>query len=322
MPEERIIDFSRTAGRSARVLGVHFGLCHAPPRSGANVHLAAPPPVTHLDISQNTLIEVTGARALVAALPDTGLATLVLGPLSTKIDLRAFELRLQPEPEAATSTPSSINFSKQELGPAELIVIAWWLSTDATAGVVEGDISMNRISGSKHYDNNFSYGVVEFDTDVSQLEAFGSAISKSSVTAIKMTRCGLGSDAMSTLCAAGLFSTLASIDLSGNFISGTKCKSGSYMSNVIDSSTIDSNMTSIVALSETLQSSAITHMNISNCSLGPKSITIVASSLATAGVEAMDLSNNPFDPGDLEAPANMKINVDGCAIPESDDDDY
>ena len=218
-----------------------------------------------------------------------------------------------------SSKITELLISKCGLGPKSIAIVA---ATLATTRVAEVDISMNLISGSKHYDNNFSYGVVEFDTDVSQLEAFGSAISKSSVTAIKMTRCGLGSDAMSTLCAAGLFSTLASIDLSGNFISGTKCKSGSYMSNVIDSSTIDSNMTSIVALSETLQSSAITHMNISNCSLGPKSITIVASSLATAGVETMDLSNNPFDPGDLEAPANMKISVDGCAIPESDADDY
>ena len=45
----------------------------------------------------------------------------------------------------------------------------------------------------------------------------------------------------------------------------------------------------------------------------------LAATLATAGVEAMDLSNNPFDPGDLEATANMKISVDGCAIPADDD---
>ena len=59
--------------------------------------------------------------------------------------------------------------------------------------------------------------------------------------------------------------------------------------------------------------------------LGPAELIVIAwwlSTEATAGVEAMDLSNNPFDPGDLEAPANMKINVDGCAIPESDSDDY
>ena len=100
-----------------------------------------------------------------------------------------------------------------------------------------------------------------------------------------------------------------------NHLSGTALEYGRNKDG-----TVDSNLDGIIALSSALPSSKIKKLIISNCGLGPKSIAIVASTLAAAGVEALDLSNNPFDPGDLEAPANVKINVDGCAIPESEDD--
>ena len=67
-------------------------------------------------------------------------------------------------------------------------------------------------------------------------------------------------------------------------------------------------------MSEALPASKITNLNISNCGLGPKSIEIVASILATAGVEALDLSNNRFDPSLLDSIKHkIKLNLTGCA---------
>ena len=83
-----------------------------------------------MDISKNT-IGVDGAKALVSALPDSNITTLTFGPKSTAIKLQIDAL--EPEPEVESSAPTSVNFSKPEFGPAELIIISYWLSTDATA---------------------------------------------------------------------------------------------------------------------------------------------------------------------------------------------
>ena len=103
------------------------------------------------------------------------------------------------------------------------------------------------------------------------------------------------------------------VDLSGNLVSGSKYKYARQPDLGVE--TYDTDVSGIEALSAIKVKSLI----MRSCELGPKAVTALSSSAATAGVEAMDLSNNLFDPGDLEAPANMKINVDGCAIPELDD---
>ena len=51
-----------------------------------------------------------------------------------------------------------------------------------------------------------------------------------------------------------------------------------------------------------------------NYELGPDSISALASTLATAGVEAVDLSNNRFDPSLLDSIKHkVKLNLTGCA---------
>jgi len=79
------------------------------------------------------------------------------------------------------------------------------------------------------------------------------------------------------------------------------------------------------ALCEVLPKSAIKSFKAAECQLNPKAITALSSTLSTAaGVEAVDLSHNCFDPGEFEALqelANVKINVTGCeAISDSDDE--
>ena len=108
------------------------------------------------------------------------------------------------------------------------------------------------------------------------------------------------------------------VDLSGNLISAPIYKE-KYGRRSKDNGveTYDTDVSGIEALGTIKVKSLI----MRSCELGPKAVTALSSSLATAGVEAMDLNNNPFDPGDLEAPTNVKINVFGCAI-RSEEDDY
>ena len=80
---------------------------------------------------------------------------------------------------------------------------------------------------------------------------------------------------------------VARVDLSGNGLSG-----GSWNKYSKTWSNGDSNLDGITALSSALPSSKIKELIISNCTLGPKSIAIVASSLATAGVVKVDISGN------------------------------
>ena len=54
-------------------------------------------------------------------------------------------------------------------------------------------------------------------------------------------------------------------------------------------------------------------LSLANCGLGPKSIPIVAATLATAGVETVDLSYNRFDPSLLDGIKDkVKLNLTQC----------
>ena len=99
------------------------------------------------------------------------------------------------------------------------------------------------------------------------------------------------------------------VDISGNGISGARLRSNGSAKDGVDS-----DLSGVTALFEALPTSKIVELLISKCGLGPKSIAIVASTLATAGVEAVDLSNNRFDPSLLDSIKHkVKLNLTGSA---------
>ena len=100
-----------------------------------------------LDISQND-IGSQGAQALVAALSGSNLKTLVFGPKATRFDLRGTaRVGTEPEPEDEAWIGRSVDLSKQGLGDAEAIVVAWWLRLPCNAGGSRLDQSGNPITG-------------------------------------------------------------------------------------------------------------------------------------------------------------------------------
>ena len=100
---------------------------------------------------------------------------------------------------------------------------------------------------------------------------------------------------------------LEQVDISGNPISGARYESYTWKGE-------DSDLAGVEHLCAALPSTAVRSLKMSDCHLGPKSIAIVASALATAGVEAVDLSNNRFDPSLLDSIKHkVKLNLTGCA---------
>ncbi|MDC0510770.1 hypothetical protein OAN61_00020 [bacterium] len=70
----------------------------------------------------------------------------------------------------------------------------------------------------------------------------------------------------------------------------------------------------ITAISDVLPKSKITDMNMSNCGIGPSALKIVSSTLSTAAVERVDLSNNKYDPSMIDDELKTKVDfqLDGC----------
>ena len=95
------------------------------------------------------------------------------------------------------------------------------------------------------------------------------------------------------------------VDISENLISGTKFKNGQGYGE----KTYDADVSGIEALNIIKVKSLI----MRNCELGPKAITVLSSTWATAGVQAVDLSNNRFDPSLLDGIKHkVKLDVTGC----------
>ena len=126
--------------------------------------------VEWLDISKN-MIGVDGAKALVSALPNSSIKTLIFGPA---INLQINALEPEPVVESSTAKVTSFNFSEQQLGPAELIIVAWWLNTDGPPAVDSMDMSGNPITSGKIYNRGAQVG--ESDGNGGYYRAAGSAI--------------------------------------------------------------------------------------------------------------------------------------------------
>ena len=91
--------------------------------------------VTHVDVTRCGMGS-EGGKSLVGVLPSSSIKSLKIG--------RSFEISTEKYEETA------VDCSKQDFGPGEVIVLSWWLSTEATAGMAVVDISENLISGSKY----------------------------------------------------------------------------------------------------------------------------------------------------------------------------
>ena len=218
--------------------------------------------------------------------------SLVLGPKSTEL----------------VSSPS-LDLSNQNLGPAEVIVVAGWLSTEAAAGLVRVDISGNSIGS----DGGKALISVLPSSSIKSLKigrSFEISTEKYEETAVDCSKQDFGPGEvivlswwLSTEVTAGV----AEVDLSGNLISGSVYKPGTYGGKVVE--TYDTDVSGIEALSTMKVKSLI----MRGCEIGPKAITALSSILATAGVETVDLSNNRFDPSLLDGIKHkVKLNLAGC----------
>ena len=313
--------------------------------------------VTRVDISNNPY-GIDGANALASALPESKIQSLVIGSESTE---------LAPTP--------SVDLSKQAFGPAEIIIVAAWLSTPATAAVESVDLSKNFITAPISRDGDNTAPWTSYDTDLSGLEALCDALSSSGITSVNLAENLFGAKAISTLSTQVTWSTAAveSVDISGNEQMGAEA--GAMLAKVMPDSNIKSfkfgksaeistekceatvldfssqnfGPGEVIVISwwlSTPATAAVTSVDLSGnlisgskynfdadvtgiealaaikvetlilreCAFGPKAITALSSTLSTAAVERVDLSNNKFDPSIIDDELKTKVDfqLDGC----------
>jgi hypothetical protein len=120
-------------------------------------------------------IGVDGAKALAHVIPSSSLKWIVIGSKATRIPLHNAEVTL-------------LNLDDQSLGPAEVIVVAAAISTNAAVAHIV--LSGNRITGStKRYG---SWHKFDLDLSVSGIIAFGkAALVSKSLTSIDFSNCGI-----------------------------------------------------------------------------------------------------------------------------------
>jgi Ran GTPase-activating protein (RanGAP) involved in mRNA processing and transport len=240
------------------------------------------------------------------------------------------------------------------LGPKSIVIVA---ATLATAGVERVDISKNPISGTMHSKyRGHSKDQVTYDTDVTAIQALSAIKVKSlvmqdcelgpkaitelnvsdncitgakranygkpwdkdidadvdgidglfaavaSLKSLDVSSCGLGPKAVAKLASTATTAGLEAVDISENRLIGLN----EYGSGAED-------QTGWEALCEALPKSAIKSLKAAKCGLNPEAITKLASTLTTAGVETVDLSNNRFDPSLLDGIKHkVKLNLAGC----------
>ena len=207
------------------------------------------------------------------------------------------------------------DFSKRGLKPIDIKIIAHELSSNRSmAGVVEVDVSGNTnigdpIESSEPVDVKIEELFSAFD--VGGIGRLGQEQYKAFLTAIGMWGSGNYTDdkwdsEWPEECVTLGGTAEEGIDRESFTLLYTK-----YLSSQLSAhhAEVCSKFPHLVALCE----SKLKVLRLANCGLGPKSIEIVAATLATAGVETVDLSYNRFDPSLLDGIKDkVELNLTGC----------
>ena len=240
--------------------------------------------VTRLDLTGNLKLGTEGAKAIADVLPKTAVHSVVLGVASTE---------LRP----SRVTLGVIDLSSQELGPAEAIIVAGWLSSPAAAGVTRLDLTGNFIVGRKSWmDTGKGAKANVGRRDSSEgLAALCDALSASFVTELVVANCYIFPDGIRLLAAMLSNSQLRVLDISGNLPAGEPIR---------DDKTTHwlpgRNTASWSLLCDALcQSTTIRAFRAPKCFLGPMPVAMLSASLARfhGSVQHLDISNNPVTSG-------------------------
>jgi hypothetical protein len=186
--------------------------------------------------------------------------------------------------EPAISATKCLDLSSQGIDPRRASAVAWWLTTDAAAGITSANLLHNPLGEGVHE----IIEVFEQKEQLRTLCGFEEGIkeidwkdSKKGPTEILL----LAAD----LRACRAIATVNALLLSGNGLAGAIFwNDGSVRSGV------DTQMDGIISLFVSLRTSQITMLDLSRCGLGPASMGHLADYLrnATAALIKVDVSGN------------------------------
>ena len=207
-----------------------------------------------------------------------------------------------------SSKITELLISKCGLGPKSIAIVAASL---ATAGVTRVDFSGNNLTGGEMGWNaeGSVKDVFKVGKDVIGLQQLTKALPTSKIVELIISNCGIGPDAVSILAASLATAGLAEVDISGNFPMGRISRDNDGQGPWLPGK----DMSGWRELCTSLAGSKVKSVKAANCELGPEPISALAATLATAGVVAVDLRNNRFDPSLLDGIKHkIKLNLDGC----------
>jgi hypothetical protein len=179
----------------------------------------------------------------------------------------------------------TLDLSKTEIGPGQAVILSWWLSTPAASAApvslnMSGNFPTGRISKN---DNGMAPWLPS--RVFGAWTALCDAVQGSQITAWNISDCLLGPDAMPILATRLSASALASVNFSGNPLTGAEphfnADHGWEWKNT------DSDMAGFIALCGVLGN--LNEVDLSDCHLGPASMGELAKGFSDAGASAPNL---------------------------------
>jgi hypothetical protein len=227
---------------------------------------------------------------------------------------------------------TALDFSAQDLGPGELMMISSVMQFNA--GLTMVNLSTNKCFGARDDPGYVRGNNCLHDTDKDQTgwTTFCEAIQSSkSIQTLVLTDIGIGPVGLTTFSKTiSDMAGMTDIRLDGNPITGSKYRDGEKAEGVEE---YDCDMSGFVALLDATKSSAVSKLSIADCAIGPKGLLASAPAMSDiagltditidstgnlkkqkkdtitglqgGGANSLDLSSLDFGPADLEFLATL-----------------
>eukprot|EP01050_Picozoa_sp_SAG11_P001689 SAG11_NODE_76_length_18005_cov_6.523958_13_plen_1375_part_00 len=239
--------------------------------------IPAIPGLVGVDISRNQ-ISADVAPMLIESIQKSNINDVVVGPKATLVPFN-------------NSDVTTLDFSDQDLGPAEIMLISAAIPT--TPGLVEVVISTNKCFGSKDKGKYDKTQIYDIDKDQSGWIALCEAVKGSTIEKLGFSDIGMGPVGMKTL-AETIPTTpgLAEVVISDNKCFGDKWKDPNYQWKG-KTHDIDKDQSGWAAMCNALKGSGIQKLGFADIGLGPIGMKTLAETIPTIpGLVGVDISRN------------------------------
>ena len=194
----------------------------------------------------------------------------------------------------------TLDLSHTQMDPGHVLLLSWWLGTDAGAALnsiaLDGCVITGTTFGTGYGEQQGGHNekIEKLDANLSGFNSFCLALKSSQIASLSLRKCYLGPEALTVLADATKFmAALNSITLDGCLITGTKIKNQGKWDEEIEQ--LDADLSGFTSLCSSLQSSHIETLSFQNCYLGPDALKLLADAIKLmAALASVNFSGNPL----------------------------